>query len=79
MRLGTLGIFKFAEKKAAKMAIEEVTGEIQAVEAALVTAKQSLDRDLTAIPATINSRRYMVSREVEQEYPLPAKPEKPTA
>lgn len=77
MRLSTLGIFKFAEKKAAKATIEEAVGEIQAAEVALVTAKQTLDKELAAIPATINSRRYIVSREVEQEYPLPAKPEKP--
>lgn len=75
-RLSTLGIFKFAEKKAAKVAIEEATGEIQAAETALVAAKQTLDKDLASIPATINSRRYMVAREVEQEYPLPAKPQK---
>ena len=73
----TLGIFKFAEKKAAKATIEEAVGEIQAAEAALVTAKQTFDKDLASIPATINSRRYIVSREVEREYPLPAKPEKP--
>ena len=77
MRLSTLGIFKFAEKKAAKAAIEEAVGEIQAAETALVAAKQTLDKDLAAIPTTINSRRYMVAREVEHEYPLPAKPEKP--
>ena len=76
MRLSTLGIFKFAEKKAAKTAIEEATGEIQAAETALVTAKQTFDKDLASIPATINSRRYMVAREVEYEYPLPAKPSK---
>lgn len=76
MRLSALGIFKFAEKKAAKTAIEEATGEIQAAETALVTAKQTLDKNLASIPATINSRRYMVAREVEHEYPLPAKPEK---
>ena len=50
---------------------------MQAAEAALVTAKQTLDKELAAIPATINSCRYMVSGEVEQEYPLPVKPEKP--
>ena len=66
-----------AEKKAAKTAIEEAMSEIQAAEAALVTAKQTLDKDLASIPATINSCRYMVSGEVEQEYPLPVKPEKP--
>jgi hypothetical protein len=77
MRLSTLGIFKFAEKKAAKAAIEEAVGEIQAAETALVAAKQTLDKDLAAIPTTINSRRYMIAREVEHEYPLPAKPEKP--
>lgn len=76
MRLSALGIFKFAEKKAAKTAIEEATGEIQAAETALVTAKQTFDKDLASIPATINSRRYMVAREVEHEYPLPAKPGK---
>jgi hypothetical protein len=77
MRLSILGIFKFAEKKAAKAAIEEAVGEIQAAETALVAAKQTLDKDLAAIPTTINSRRYMIAREVEHEYPLPAKPEKP--
>ena len=77
MRLSTLGIFKFSEKKAAKAAIEEAVGEIQAAETALVAAKQTLDKDLAAIPTTINSRRYMIAREVEHEYPLPAKPEKP--
>ena len=76
MRLSALGVFKFAEKKAAKAAIQEAETEIQSAEAALVIAKQSLDKDLASIPATINSRRYMVAREVEHEYPLPAKPEK---
>ena len=76
MRLSALGVFKFAEKKAAKTAIEEATGEIQAAVTALITAKQTLDKDLASIPATINSRRYMVVREVEREYPLPTKPVK---
>ena len=76
MRLSTLGIFKFAEKKAAKAAIQEAETEIQSAEAALVIAKQSLDKDLAAIPTAINAHKSVIARQVEQVYPLPAKPQK---
>lgn len=74
MRLSALGIFKFAEKKAAKTAIQEAENELWAADTALLTAKQDLSKALSSIPATINAQRYMIAREVEQEYPLPAKP-----
>ena len=76
MRLSTLGIFKFAEKKTAKAAIQEAETEIQSAEAALVIAKQSLDKDLAAIPTAINAHRSVIAWQVEQVYPLPAKPQK---
>ena len=75
-RLSTLGLFKFAEKKEANATIQESENEIQAAESALVAAKQTLDKGLATIPTTINSQRYIVSREVEYEYPLPTKPVK---
>lgn len=46
-------------------------------ELALITAKQILDKDLAAIPATIHSLKAGIVDAVEREYPLPAKPEKP--
>ena len=76
MRLSTLGVFKFAEKKAAKVSIEEAESEMQAAEAALVVADQTLVKDLVAITTAINSQSRLIARGVELEYPLPAKPSK---
>ena len=56
--------------------MEEAESEIRAVDTALTTAKQTLDRALSAIPAKIKAQRNTITREVEQAYPLPVKPEK---
>jgi len=75
-RLSTLGIFKFAEKKEANAIIQAAEGEIQTAESALIAAKQSLDKELAAIPAKINAQKNAIAWDVEKEYPLPTKPVK---
>ena len=74
--MSTLGIFKFAEKKEANATIQAAEGEIQAAESALIAAKQSLDKELAAIPAKINAQKNAIAWDVEKEYPLPTKPVK---
>ena len=69
--LGEHALLAIAYAKENDVAIRDLP-----VSARVFTAKQTLDKNLASIPATINSRRYMVAREVEHEYPLPAKPEK---
>ena len=73
-RLSTLGIFKFAEKKEVNATIQAADGEIRAAESALIAAKQTLDKALSAIPAMINAQKNALAWDVEKEYPLPAKP-----
>ena len=76
MRLSKLGIFKFAEKKSLKETIENAEREIYTANIALSTAKQALERAMAAVPAQLSANEPEIITGVEQDYPLPAKPEK---
>ena len=76
MRLGKLGIFNFAEKKSIKETIENAEKEIHTVNIALSTAKQAFEKALTAVPVQLSAKESEIITGVEQDYPLPAKPEK---
>ena len=73
LRLNALGIFRFAQKKEARTAIQEAESALWAADTALLTAKQALSKALSSIPATVNAQKYMIAREVDQEYPLSCK------
>lgn len=76
MRLGKLGIFNFAEKKSLRETIENAEKEIYTVNIALSTAKQAFEKALTAVPVQLSAKESEIITGVEQDYPLPAKPEK---
>lgn len=77
LRLGKLGLFKFAEKNAMKEAILQAEAEIAASEKDLEQAKQALNTTLAAIPAKVSAQETTIRQSVENEITFPAKPIKP--
>ena len=76
MRLGKLGLFKFAEKNAMKEAIAQAETEIADAEKELEQAMQTLNAALSAIPVKVSTQESAIRQIIENEMPFPANPEK---
>lgn len=76
LRLGKLGLFKFAEKNAMKEAIVQAETEIADAEKELEQAKQDLNTTLATIPQKVSVQEVAIRKSVEAEIPFPAKPTK---
>ena len=76
LRLGKLGLFKFAEKNAMKEAIAQAETEIAAAEKELEQAKHDLNTTLATIPQKVSVQEVAIRKSVEAEIPFPAKPTK---
>ena len=76
LRLGKLGLFKFAEKNAMKEAIAQAETEIADAEKELEQAKQDLNTTLATIPQKVSVQEVAIRKSVEAEIPFSAKPTK---
>lgn len=76
LRLGKLGLFKFAEKNAMKEAIAQAETEIADAEKELEQAKQDLNTTLATIPEKVSAQESAIRKSVEEELALPSKPVK---
>lgn len=72
--LPTIGFFKFAEKKAAKKAIEAANANIADVENRKKAQKQTYRAEKSALDSKRDALKERLEAEVAREFPLPAEP-----
>jgi hypothetical protein len=74
-KLETLGFFQFKDKKAQRALIEEADRRCAEATAALEQAEKAYQEARKAAPDTAKTRTNEIRASVEQELPLPPKPE----
>lgn len=73
--LPTLGLLRFAEKKAAKQTIETMTGNIAAADARIRDAEQTLRQGQAELDTWREEKKQQLQSELERTYPMP--PDRP--
>lgn len=76
-KLASLGMFKFAEKKAAKQTIDLMTSEIARAAARRQGAAENRKREMAELKNRLAAKRKQVMEDLEKRYPMPAEPRKP--
>ena len=76
-KLASLGIFKFAEKKAARSAIETLTAKIAAAVDSMAEAEKSYQNEKATLDAWLSKKKKQLQSEVEKIYPMPVEPRRP--
>ena len=76
-KLASLGIFKFAEKKAARNAIETLTAKIAVAVDSMAEAEKSYQNEKSTLDAWLDKKKELLQSELEQTYPVPTEPRKP--
>ena len=77
-RMGTLGMFKFAQKKECSMILEQCGTTIASLKQAKEQAASSLSVARSAAERGVESQRSLFIAEAEKAFPLPVIPVKPT-
>ncbi len=76
-QLASLGIFKFAEKKAAKTKLDAAIGRISELEAQRQQAKRDRVAKKSALKSELSEKREKLEKSFEAANPLPPRPEVP--
>ena len=77
MKLASLGVFKFAEKKAQKAIIEEADKILSDVQKTISVAEATYKADIEEVEKLIEKKIPEVQKIAEEKYPLPEEPRKP--
>ena len=75
--LGSLGFFKFAEKKEQKAIINDAMVKIEQANAKIKAAKELYDSEIADALQKAQSQKATIAEQVEKEYTLPARPKLP--
>jgi hypothetical protein len=78
-KLAKLGFFKFGEKKATARSIEKMSSRISELEVALVNENNTYALDKGSVEEWLNDQKILIESDVEEMYPIPPQPVKPTA
>lgn len=76
VKLSSLGLFKFAEKKATQNRIEEIEKELAELSKKVADLKSDLQKEVQKLKDTLASRKEQLSSEIEKKYPLVESPMK---
>lgn len=74
VKLSSLGLFKFAEKKATQNRIEEIEKELAELSKKVADLKSDLQKEVQKLKDTLASRKEQLSSEIEKKYPLAESP-----
>lgn len=74
VKLSSLGLFKFAEKKATQNRIEEIEKELAELSKKVADLKSDLQKEIQKLKDTLASRKEQLSSEIEKKYPLAESP-----
>ena len=75
--LATLGIFKFADKKAQKAIIEDASSKITDAKLSISTAETTYTAEIESIEQKVKNKVLSFHRAASKEFPLPEEPKKP--
>ena len=75
--LGSLGFFKFAERKEQKAIINDAMAKIEQANARIKAAKDLYDSEAADAVQKAQGQKAAITEQVEKEYPLPARPALP--
>lgn len=74
IKLSSLGLFKFTEKKATQSRIEEIEKELAELSKKNADLKSDLQKEVQKLKDTLASRKEQLSGEIEKKYPLGESP-----
>lgn len=74
VKLSSLGLFKFAEKKATQNRIEEIEKELAGLSKKNADLKSDLQKEVQKLKDTLASRKEQLPDEIEKKYPLGESP-----
>ena len=74
IKLSSLGLFKFAEKKATQNRIEEIEKELAELSKKNADLKSDLQKEVQKLKDTLASRKEQLPGEIEKKYPLGESP-----
>lgn len=74
IKLSSLGLFKFAEKKATQSRIEEIEKELAELRKKVSDLKSDLQKEIQKLKDSLTSRKEQLSSEIEKKYPLGESP-----
>ena len=74
IKLSSLGLFKFAEKKATQSRIEEIEKELAELRKKVSDLKSDLQKEIQKLKDSLTSRKEQLSGEIEKKYPLGESP-----
>lgn len=74
VKLSSLGLFKFAEKKATQNRIEEIGQELAELSKKVDDLKSDLQQEVQKLKDTLASGKEQLSVEIEKKYPLEESP-----
>lgn len=75
--LASLGFFKFREKKANKLIIEEATLKISNAEREITTAESEYKHEIAAVDKKVKDKGIAFRNAAAKEYPMPEEPKSP--
>lgn len=76
-KLVSLGLFQFAEKKAAKKTIFEMAVKLQSLTERLASIELTYQKEKSSFDTWLSSTKQKLEAEITQEFPMPSKPRKP--
>lgn len=74
VKLSSLGLFKFAEKKATQSRLAEIENELAELNKKTSDLKAELQQELLKLKDNLESRKEQLSGEIEKKYPLAESP-----
>ena len=75
--LASLGFFKFGEKKANKLIIEDATQKISNAEREITTAESEYKQEIAAVDKKVKDKEIAFRNAAAKEYPMPEEPKSP--
>lgn len=75
--LASLGVFKFAEKKAQKSIIEEATNLIKEAQASISAAETTYSQKISEADKKAAQKHSTYEKDAEKEFPFPVEPSEP--
>lgn len=74
IKLSSLGLFKFAEKKATQSRMEEIEKELAELRKKVSDLESDLQKEIQKLKDSLTSRKEQLSGEIEKKYPLGESP-----
>lgn len=74
IKLSSLGLFKFSEKKATQSRIEEIEKELAELRKKVSDLKSDLQKEIQELKDSLTSRKEQLSGKIEKKYPLGESP-----